>query len=82
MGKMTETPKKEYVLVEESSIDSMENRFHKAVIWELVGVFPKDSFAALRFSQAGILPPEAGWPARYMEIPKFRLRDVKVFHGE
>jgi hypothetical protein len=79
MGEMTETPKKQYVLVESSSIDSTENRFDKSVFWSVVGVFPKDSFAAFRFTNAGILPPEAGYAARYMAIPKFRLRDVEVF---
>jgi hypothetical protein len=80
MTEQTETPKKQYVLVEESSIDSMENRFHRAILWDIVGVFPKDSFMALRFANAGFLPFEAGYPAQFMAIPKFRLRDVEVFH--
>ena len=67
------------ILVEKSDIDYMENHFHNAVQWNIVGIFPHDSKYLREFRDAGNWPPETGWPCEKGDIPKYRFREVDVF---
>lgn len=68
----------DYVLVEKSEIDYLENTYDRAVTWKIIGVFRKNSHSVLTFLEEG-LHPSVGWPCSMFPTPKYRTKEVELF---